>query len=120
MFGFFKSRSGSWPVRVIGRRQKKELYVEFDNGKSGVIDAELLRVFSPSAEVKGHGSRIGKPVLNKENITINELVPVGNYAVRIIFDDGHSTGLYTWDLLFDLLCNKTKRRKEYLARKSAE
>lgn len=110
----------AWPLRLIGRRSKRELYLEFDSGEKGTIEAELLRVLSPSAEVKGHGAGPGILVTGKQNVTIQNLEPVGNYAVRIIFDDGHSTGLYTWDLLLDILRTKPAKWAAYQDRLQTE
>ena len=114
MFGFGKRKTDdTWPVKIVGRRKKRELFVAFHNGESGTIEAELLRVLSPSAESKGHGSHSNILVYGKENVSIHNLEPVGNYAVRIIFDDGHETGLYTWSFLLYLLRNKKECWKSY-------
>ena len=78
------------------------LTVAFDDGTSHALGAEYLRVESPSAEVRGHGGGPKRPVLGKENVKIARLEPVGNYAVRIVFDDGHDSGLYSWDFLAEL------------------
>ncbi len=80
------------------------LKVSFDDGASAAIPAEILRVESPSAEVQGHGPGQKRVVAGKENVAITDVQPVGHYAVRIVFDDGHDTGLYTWDYLRKLAC----------------
>jgi DUF971 family protein len=78
------------------------LEVSFDDGSHFELTFEYLRVFSPSAEVKGHGGGEGVLQLGKENVGISAVEPVGNYALRLIFDDGHDTGLYSWSLLHEL------------------
>ncbi len=90
------------------------LHVEFDNGESHDLTAEMLRVLSPSAEVQGHSPEQRVVVGGKKNVKINELAPIGNYAVKIVFDDGHSTGLYTWSYLQELGREKEQRWTEYL------
>ena len=92
------------------------LELVFDDGKKFNLSCEYLRVYSPSAEVAGHGP--GQEVLQvgKEDINISALEPVGNYAVKIIFDDGHSTGIYTWDYLYDLGANYDLKWRSYLQR----
>nr|WP_243846357.1 DUF971 domain-containing protein [Rhizomicrobium palustre] len=83
-------------------KDKRTLRVGFENGESYELPAEYLRVESPSAEVQGHSPAEKITVRGKENVAITALEPVGNYAVRIVFDDGHNTGLYTWDYLAKL------------------
>jgi len=92
----------SWPVELRVNPARDVLTVAFDDGTSHALGAEYLRVESPSAEVRGHGGGPKRPVLGKENVKIARLEPVGNYAVRIIFDDGHDSGLYSWDFLAEL------------------
>lgn len=84
------------------RRNSRVLTVAFADGAEFDLGFEYLRVFSPSAEVRGHGG--GEPILviGKENVTVEQVEPVGNYAVRLVFDDGHNTGLYTWGELYAL------------------
>ena len=89
--------------------QKTELAVTFTDGVAGRLSAELLRVVSPSAEVQGHSPSERKLVPGKRNVTIRAIEPVGNYAVRLVFSDGHNTGLYSWHYLYELT-----RRKEDL------
>tara|TARA_R110000744_G_scaffold201672_2_gene320732 strand:- start:160 stop:465 length:306 start_codon:yes stop_codon:yes gene_type:complete len=90
----------AWPVRLTFRRSAAELKAEFDDGSTGTVDYVRLRENSPSAEVQGHGSG-PKPVQPPvpSDIRVERAEPVGRYAVRIMFSDGHSSGLYTWDLL---------------------
>src|SRR5579863_4778231 len=89
----------SWPTELRVNPGKDTLRVAFSNGSAIVLSAEKLRVESPSAEVRGHGGERPPPVRGKENVKIQRLEPVGNYAVRIVFDDGHDSGLYSWDYL---------------------
>lgn len=91
-----------WPVALMLRRDERVLEVAFDDGSKFVLPAMLLRVESPSAEVQGHHASQKQPVLGKEQVGISAIEPVGNYAVRIIFDDGHDTGIYTWTYLYKL------------------
>jgi DUF971 family protein len=91
-----------WPEELRLRDGGRCLEVRFDNGEVHALDAEYLRVESPSAEVKGHGPGQEQLVWGKRNVTIARLEPVGTYAVRIIYSDGHSTGLYTWTYLATL------------------
>ncbi len=92
------------------------LELVFNDGKKFNLSCEYLRVYSPSAEVAGHGP--GQEVLQvgKEDVNISSLEPVGNYAIKIIFDDGHSTGIYTWDYLYDLGANYDLKWRSYLQR----
>jgi len=94
---------------------KKELHVGFDNEETFTLNAEMLRVMSPSAEVQGHSPDQRVTVGRKRNVKIRELKPVGNYAVRIVFDDGHDTGLYAWSYLQTLHREREKRWAEYLS-----
>jgi ATP-binding protein involved in chromosome partitioning len=96
------------------------LHVAFEGGEKYDLTAEMLRVMSPSAEVQGHSPDQRVTVANKKNVRISELKPVGNYAVRIVFDDKHDTGLFTWDYLRTLGREKDERWAEYLAEMSAK
>jgi DUF971 family protein len=93
----------SWPTELRLSPEKNRLTVSFEDGASYALSAEYLRVESPSAEVRGHGGATKPPpVTGKEKVKITRLEPVGNYAVRIVFDDGHDSGLYSWDYLAKL------------------
>ena len=96
--------------------QKSELTVTFSNGAVGALSAEFLRVMSPSAEVQGHSPSERKLVPGKRAVTIRGIEPVGNYAVRLIFDDGHDTGLYTWRYLRELGATFDDKWARYLKR----
>ncbi|HSW12954.1 MAG TPA: DUF971 domain-containing protein [Solimonas sp.] len=106
-------------MRVTGLKLHKTsrlLDVRFDDGSQHSLPCEYLRVFSPSAEVYGHG--LDEPMLlgGKRMVNISAIEPVGQYAVRLVFDDGHSTGLYTWDVLERLALEQEKNWARYLAR----
>jgi|SRR5580698_4390936 DUF971 family protein len=93
----------SWPTELRLNPDKNSLTVSFDDGAHYSLSAEYLRVESPSAETRGHGGASRPPpVTGKKNVKIARLEPVGNYAVRIVFDDGHDSGLYSWDYLMAL------------------
>ena len=88
-----------WPADLLFRRDARALRVTFDDGAVADIPFETLRVESPSAEVQGHAPDQKRTVTGKENVGVVEANPVGRYAVRIVFDDGHDTGIYTWEYL---------------------
>ncbi len=104
------------PTEIRLHQQSRVLEVRFEDGKRFELPCEYLRVYSPSAEVKGHGK--GQEILQtgKENVNISAIEPVGQYAVRLIFDDGHDTGLYSWKLLYSLGCDQDKNWRDYLQR----
>lgn len=91
-----------WPIEVELKKNEKKLHIEFDDGCCFEYSAEYLRVESPSAEVKGHGSSQGKIISSCKNIGIESIESVGNYAIRILFTDHHDTGIYSWDYLYAL------------------
>jgi DUF971 family protein len=103
-----------WPVEIRLPKDRRTLRVAFDDGRTFDLSAELLRVTSPSAEVQGHSEAERKTVGGKRNVTILSVDPVGNYAVRIGFDDMHSTGIYSWAFLRDLGLNAGHRFQDYL------
>jgi DUF971 family protein len=90
------------PLEIRLKRDEKVLEVDFDDGRSFRLPAELLRVESPSADVQGHSAAQKTTVAGRRHVGITALEPVGTYALRIRFDDGHDTGLYTWDWLYRL------------------
>jgi DUF971 family protein len=104
----------AWPVEIRLPKDRATLRVTFDDGRAFDLPAELLRVTSPSAEVQGHSEAERKTVGGKRNVTIISVDPVGNYAVRIGFDDMHSTGIYSWAFLRDLGEHAGRRFQEYL------
>ena len=95
-------QQGPWPSEIRLHKDRRSLSVAFDSGESFAFPAEYLRVKSPSAEVQGHSPTERKTVAGKRNVAIIEVHPVGNYAVRLVFDDLHSTGIYSWSYLREL------------------
>jgi len=102
-----------WPTDLVFDREARALMIAFDDGETYEIPFELLRVESPSAENKGHGGNVPPPVTGKANVNVVRADAVGRYAVRISFDDGHDTGLYSWDLLYDLGREKDEKLRVY-------
>ena len=105
--------------RIHYARNQRILDLSFDDGLTGSLSAEFLRVFSPSAEVRGHGP--GQEVLQagKAGVQITAINPVGHYAVQLVFDDGHDSGLYSWSYLHDLISRQTHLWRNYIARLDA-
>ena len=97
-------------------KDKKTLSVSFNDGFTAQLSAELLRVESPSAEVQGHGAEQKKTISGKQDVMILNIEAVGNYAVRLEFDDGHQTGIYSWVLLHDFCMRKDDLYADYLRR----
>jgi DUF971 family protein len=104
------------PTELTLHRRSRELTVRFADGMQARLSAEFLRVHSPSAEVKGHGTGEGKLVTGKEGVGIVSIEPIGHYAVRLVFDDGHDTGLYTWPILYELCSERDRKWQRYLER----
>jgi DUF971 family protein len=103
-----------WPTELRLHKDRRTLTVAFDSGQSFDLEAEYLRVKSPSAEVQGHSPDERKTVPGKKNVMILEVQPVGNYAVRLVFDDLHSTGIYSWDYLHELGREHPRYWRDYL------
>ena len=112
--------AAAWPVEIRLVKDRRALNIGFDDGQTFSLAAELLRVTSPSAEVQGHSESQRKTVGGKRNVTILSVDPVGNYAVRIGFDDMHSSGIYSWAFLRDLGLNAERRFQDYLDDLSAK
>lgn len=104
-----------WPVEIRLRKAEKRLEVAFDDGRSFSYPAELLRVESPSAEVQGHGASQKQVVSGRRHVGILELEAVGNYAIRIRFDDLHDSGIFSWQYLRELGENQDRVWSDYLA-----
>ena len=100
------------------RRRSRVLEVSFDDGTRYELPFEYLRVHSPSAEVQGHGPGEGVLVVGKEKVDIRSVEPIGHYAIRLVFDDGHDTGLYTWSYLHELGAQRERKWAEYLERRA--
>ena len=111
--------TGPQPTEIVLRKRSRELRVRFADGSEFTLPAEYLRVHSPSAEVKGHSGGEGVLVTGKETVNIARVEPVGRYAVRLVFDDGHASGLYTWPILYDLGRQRTRHWRRYLERLAA-
>jgi DUF971 family protein len=108
------SQSQSWPTELRLSKGGKSLSIAFDNGERFELAAEYLRVKSPSAEVQGHAPDERKTVPGKRDVIILEVHPIGNYAVRLVFDDMHSTGIYSWDYFANLGRNRDNHWQDYL------
>jgi DUF971 family protein len=104
----------AWPTEIRLQKDRAALVVSFDTGERFVLPAEYLRVRSPSAEVQGHSPQERKTVAGKKYVQIIEVQPIGNYAVRLTFDDMHSTGIYSWDYFLELGRNHEAYWREYL------
>jgi DUF971 family protein len=106
--------SAPWPTELRLHKDRRYLTVSFDNGQSFQLAAEYLRVRSPSAEVQGHSPDERKTVGGKREVQILEVLPVGNYAVRLVYDDMHSTGIYSWEYLHELGRTQAANWQDYL------
>ena len=109
-----------YPTKIELHQHSRRLEISFDNGECFSLSCEYLRVFTPSAEAKGHG--LGKETLQtgKREVNIEHIEPVGNYAIRPYFSDGHHTGLYSWDLLYQLGKHQDTLWQTYLQRLESE
>ncbi|MBX6323336.1 MAG: DUF971 domain-containing protein [Rhodospirillaceae bacterium] len=103
------------PVEIRLKRAEKALEIDFDDGARFRYPAEFLRVVSPSAEVKGHGPGQRVTVPGRRHVAILGVEPVGNYAIRLRFDDGHDTGIYSWEYLYDIGRRQEELWSGYLA-----
>lgn len=110
----------SWPTEIKVSQDKRLLTVSFDDGASFALPAEMLRVLSPSAEVQGHGPGQKVTVPGKRQVGIRNVVATGNYAVRIAFDDGHDSGIFTWRYLRELGLEGSEKFREYEAELAAK
>jgi DUF971 family protein len=104
----------AWPTEIRLHKDRRNLTVAFDSGESFALSAEYLRVKSPSAEVQGHAPEERKTVPGKRYVAILEVQPIGNYAVRLVFDDLHSTGIYSWEYFLDLGRHQNAYWQDYL------
>ena len=105
-----------WPSEIRVSPDKKTLRVSFEDGVTTALSSELLRVESPSAEVQGHGAGQKTTPASKRNVTITRIDPVGHYAVRITFSDGHDSGLFSWDILYDYGQRQDSLMADYIER----
>ncbi len=104
------------PTNIKSRTKSRVLEVSFDDGSIFELPYEYLRVYSPSAEVRGHGPGQEQLQIGKHEVAISKVEPVGNYAVKLVFDDGHDTGLYTWAYLYELGRDRPQKWQNYLDR----
>ena len=110
------SAAKPWPVEIKVRRAARTLEIVFENGERFELPAELLRVMTPAADERGHGGFGMKPLpIEKPTVGIAEVTPIGRYAVRIAFDDGHDTGLYTWEALHQIGRERARFEAEHRA-----
>ena len=107
--------SEHWPLEIRYDKAERQLTIDWDNGSSAALSAELLRVESPSAEVQGHAPSQKTLVSGRRFVGIMSIEPVGNYAIKIKFDDMHDTGLYSWQYLYDLGQRQDEIWQDYLA-----
>jgi DUF971 family protein len=114
------AKSESWPTELRLAKDRKTLTVSFDSGERFELPAEYLRVKSPSAEVQGHSPEQRQTVAGKRDVAVLEVLPVGNYAVRLVFDDMHSTGIFDWNYLAELGRNRSRYWQEYLGELAAK
>jgi DUF971 family protein len=112
--------TSEWPSEIRLNSARDVLSVSFDNGEKVALAAEYLRISSPSAEVQGHSAAERKVIGGKRHVLITAVEPVGNYAVRLIFSDGHSTGLFTWSYLLELGREEERRWPKYLEELAAK
>lgn len=110
----------SWPTEIRLRKEEKRLEIDFDDGASFSLPAEYLRVHSPSAEVQGHAPSQRQTVGGRMHVGIINLEPVGHYAVRIVFDDLHDSGIFTWNYLYELGAEQAERWAAYLEELAAK
>ena len=106
----------TWPLEIRVKSKEKMLEVDFDDGASFAIAAELLRVESPSAEIQGHGAGQKVTPAGRRHVSILNVEPVGNYAIKISFDDLHDTGIFSWQYLYDLGTNQKDLLDSYIER----
>jgi len=104
------------PTEIKLHRQSRVLELSFDDGAQFKLPSEFLRVYSPSAEVRGHGPGQEVLLVGKETVNVKDIEPVGNYAIKLYFDDGHNTGLYSWEYLYKLGQEQTQLWQKYLDR----
>jgi DUF971 family protein len=104
------------PTDIRLHQTSRLLEIKFDNNTECMLSCEFLRVHSPSAEVRGHGTGQETLQIGKENVNISAIEPIGNYAVKLVFDDGHDTGLYSWDYLYYLAQHYEPMWQDYIAK----
>ena len=108
------------PQSIQYNKAKKQLQLSYANGEVMRLSAELLRVHSPSAEVRGHGNAVPKLVFGKQHVEIRHIESVGHYAIKLVFSDKHDSGIYTWDYLYELAHTQEQKWDAYLQRLAKE
>jgi DUF971 family protein len=111
--------TAAWPTALVVKRGARVLEVTFEDGQKFAITFELLRIESPSAQVQGHSAAQKQIVRGKAEVAVTALEPVGRYGVRIVFDDGHNSGLFTWDWLYRLGRDQNAFMQAYRAQTQA-
>ncbi len=109
-------QSAPRPIDIRLHQASRLLEIKFDNNTECKLSIEFLRVYSPSAEVRGHGAGQETLQIGKEDVNISAIEPVGNYAVKLVFTDGHDTGLYSWDYLYEMAKNYDAMWQDYIAK----
>ena len=107
------------PTEIKMNREERCLSISFDNGKNAILSYEFLRVYSPSAEVRGHSPSQAVLQTGKSNVMLTDIKTVGHYAVQLSFDDGHDSGLYTWEYLYEIAVQRDSLWEDYLAKLEA-
>ena len=112
------SNAKIYPLEIKLHQASKLLEIKFNNQTECMLSCEFLRVYSPSAEVKGHGPGQETLQIHKENVGIENIEPIGQYAIKLTFSDGHNTGIYSWDYLYELAATYDVLWEEYLRKLS--
>ncbi len=112
------SNAKIYPLEIKLHQSSNLLEIKFNNLTECMLSSEFLRVHSPSAEVRGHGSGQETLQVQKENVAIENIEPIGQYAIKLTFSDGHNTGIYTWDYLYELAATYDALWEEYLRKLS--
>lgn len=112
------SNAKIYPLEIKLHQTSKLLEIKFNNLTECMLSCEFLRVYSPSAEVRGHGPGQETLQIHKENVGIENIEPIGQYAIKLTFSDGHNTGIYSWDYLYELAATYDVLWEEYLRKLS--
>jgi DUF971 family protein len=110
------SQQSPHPIDIRLHQASRLLEIKFDNNTECKLSTEFLRVYSPSAEVRGHGAGQETLQVGKEDVNISTIEPVGNYAIKLVFTDGHDTGLYSWDYLYEMAKNYEAMWQDYITK----
>jgi DUF971 family protein len=110
------SQQSPHPIDIRLHQASRLLEIKFDNNTECKLSTEFLRVYSPSAEVRGHGAGQETLQIGKEDVNISAIEPVGNYAIKLVFTDGHDTGLYSWDYLYEMAKNYEAMWQDYITK----